>query len=384
MLKVGIIGIGNTGNQIATLAMKRLNIPVIAVNSSEKDLETVPDAVPKQVIGDDNGISQGAGKNRSLAKSYLKKSIMKFIGKDETQNFIMDLDVLFIISSTGGGTGSGTAPLLTSIINSSFVDVKTILVGICPVNSEALSAHVNTLEYFNELYASLPKQTYMLYDNDKLANLPSYQIMEKVNEEVVSDIDVLRCTYNLTTRYDSIDEEDMKRLISFPGRIMVSRIENIKEKDCENKTIEDMLIDNIKKNCHVESQRDKKVIASGVIMNLSDKLTAEFDNHLPKVREFVGEPVHDFNHIYINKERNLPNNVFLILSGLTPINDKIHKIDDRVKEIQEKEREMEENAMNEIAMADLSESVYKNDVKTNRPEGVTNIDLNDIFSKFGA
>ena len=224
----------------------------------------------------------------------------------------------------------------------------------------------------------------MLYDNDKLANLPSYQIMEKVNEEVVSDIDVLRCTYNLTTRYDSIDEEDMKRLISFPGRIMVSRIENIKEKDCENKTIEDMLIDNIKKNCHVESQRDKKVIASGVVMNLSDKLTAEFDNHLPKVREFVGEPVHDFNHIYINKERNLPNNVFLILSGLTPINDKIHKIDDRVKEIQEKEREMEENAMNEIAMADLSESVSKNDVKTNRPEGVTNIDLNDIFSKFGA
>ena len=49
MLKVGIIGIGNTGNQIATLAMKRLNIPVIAVNSSEKDLETVPDAVPNRL-----------------------------------------------------------------------------------------------------------------------------------------------------------------------------------------------------------------------------------------------------------------------------------------------------------------------------------------------
>ena len=254
----------------------------------------------------------------------------------------------------------------------------------CPVNSEALSAHVNTLEYFDEMYKSLPKQTYMLYDNDKLADLPSYQIMEKVNEEVVEDIDVLRCKYNLTTRYDSIDEEDMKRLISFPGRIMVCRLENLKEKDCENVSIEDMLITNIKRNCHVESQRDKKVIASGIITNLSDTLTESFDNHLPKVREFVGEPIHDFNHIYINQERSLPNNVFLILSGLTAVNDKIHKIDDRVKEIQEKEKEMEENAMNEIEIASLSQAVSSNDINLHKSEDAKEIDLNDVFAQFGA
>ena len=384
MLSVGIIGIGNTGNQIAALAMKKLNIPVIAINSSQKDLETVPDGVPRRLIGGDNGISQGAGKNRGLAKSYLKKSIMSFLKEEKVQEFMFSLDVLFVVSSTGGGTGSGTAPLFTGIINSTFSDLKTILVGVCPVNSEALSAHVNTLEYFDEMYKSLPKQTYMLYDNDKLADLPSYQIMEKVNEEVVEDIDVLRCKYNLTTRYDSIDEEDMKRLISFPGRIMVCRLENLKEKDCENVSIEDMLITNIKRNCHVESQRDKKVIASGIITNLSDTLTESFDNHLPKVREFVGEPIHDFNHIYINQERSLPNNVFLILSGLTAVNDKIHKIDDRVKEIQEKEKEMEENAMNEIEIASLSQAVSSNDINLHKSEDAKEIDLNDVFAQFGA
>lgn len=46
MLKVGIVGIGNTGNQIAALGMKELKIPVLAINSSEKDLETVPEGVP--------------------------------------------------------------------------------------------------------------------------------------------------------------------------------------------------------------------------------------------------------------------------------------------------------------------------------------------------
>ena len=68
MLNVGIIGLGNTGNQIASLAFDKLHIPVIAVNSSEKDLETIPNAIPKKLISDAKGQSQGAGKNRQLAK----------------------------------------------------------------------------------------------------------------------------------------------------------------------------------------------------------------------------------------------------------------------------------------------------------------------------
>ena len=55
MLKIGVIGIGNTGNQVAALAKERLNVPVIAINSSEKDLETVPDTIPKKLIKDKDG-----------------------------------------------------------------------------------------------------------------------------------------------------------------------------------------------------------------------------------------------------------------------------------------------------------------------------------------
>ena len=380
MLNVGIIGIGNTGNQVATLAQQELNIPVLAINSSEKDLETVPDSVQKKLIASADGLSQGAGKNRALAKSYLKDSIMEFLSSQDIQTFINSLDVLFIVSSTGGGTGSGTAPLMTNIIQSTFTDVKVILVGVLPVNNEALSAHVNTLEYLNELYSQLSNQTYMLYDNDKLASLPSYQMMEKVNKEIVDDINVIRCTYNMTTKFDSIDEQDMMRLISFPGRIMVARCEKIAEKDLDNKSIEDMLIEVIKKNSHVEAQRDKKLTASGIITNLSATLSESFDNHVPKVREFIGDPIHDFNHIYINEERKLPNNVFLILSGLTPVNDKIHRISDRVEEIQEKQKALEEeNALNEIELGKLSDGVASKDTKSNN---ASQVDLKSIFDKF--
>lgn len=380
MLKVGIIGIGNTGNQVAALAKKELNIPVLAINSSEKDLETISADIPHKLITSSDGLSQGAGKNRALAKSYLKDSIMEFLSSKDIQEFVNNLDVLFIISSTGGGTGSGTAPIMANIIQSTFVDVKTILVGVLPVYNEALSAHVNTLEYLNELYTSLTNQTYMLYDNDKLSDMPSYQMMEKVNSEIVKDINVLSCQFNYTTRFDSIDEQDMMRLISFPGRIVVSRIEDIKEKDCDNTSIEDMIIKNLKKNSHVELQRDKKITASGIITNLSANISETFDNHTPSVREFIGVPIHDFNHIYINEDRKLPNNIFMILSGLTPINDKIQRISDRVDEINEKQKILEdENAMSSINISELSDKISDKDSKQSE---ASQVDLQSIFNKF--
>lgn len=378
MLNVGIIGIGNAGNQVATIANSELSIPVIAINSSEKDLETIDNSIPKALIKDKEGLCHGAGKDRALAKKMLKDSVMELIQDKNIIELIKPLDVVFIVSSTGGGTGSGTAPILANIISETFKDTKTILVGVLPVNSEALSAHVNTLQYLDELYRALPDATYMLYDNDKHAGEPSYQIMENVNEEVVSDIDVIRCNYNYTTKFDSIDDKDMMRLISFSGRIMVSRLEGFQEKDCDNQTIEEMLISNIKRNSHVEAQRDKKVMATGIITNLSKVLTEEFDNHIPKVREFSGTPVHEFNHIYVNEDRKQPNNVFYIMSGLTPVNDKINKISDRVDEIKEKQKILEEeNSLSGVDLQSLSADIADEEASSS-----TQVDLKNIFNKF--
>ena len=379
MLEVGILGLGNTGNQVASLAKERLGIPVIAINSSEKDLETVPNNIPKKLITDKDGLSSGAGKDRKLAKSYLKDSITNLLKDQEIIDMISPLDVVFIVSSTGGGTGSGTAPLLANIIEATFADTKVIMVGVLPVNNEALSAHVNTLEYLNELYKVMENQTYMLYDNDKCAGLPSYKLLEKVNNEIVKDIDVLRCTYNFTTKLDSIDDRDAKRLISFPGRIVVSRVEDFKEKDTDNMSIEDMLIDNIKKNCHVDAQRDKKIMASGIITNLSQTLTEEFDNNIPKVRDFTGDPIHAFNHIYVNDDRKMPNNVYLIMSGLTPVNDKINLISDRIEEIESRQKTLEsEDALSAVGLDALSSKISDN----NKVSDATTVDLKDIFGKF--
>ena len=382
MLNVGVIGLGNTGNQIAALAAEELKIPAMAINSSEKDLETIANKIPKILISDTEGASKGAGKNRALAKSYLKDSILSIISKEDVQTFISDLNVLFLVSSTGGGTGSGTALLMANIISSMFVDTHVIIVGILPVMSEALSAHVNSLEYLNELYGNLENQTYILYDNDSLYNIPSYKMMDTINREVVKDIDVLRCTFNYTTKYDSIDDQDMKRLISFPGRIMVTRLEDLKERDLDKLSIEDLLISKIKNTNHVELQRDRKVTATGIIVNLSEQVFNDFDNHIPSVREFIGDPDHDFNHLVINEDRKMPNNVFLIMSGMSQVNDRIQKISDRIEEIEEKQKiHEEENQLDTLGITELSQKIFSKDAK--KTFDTDKVDLSNIFSKFG-
>ena len=55
MLKIGVIGIGNCGNQVAKKAMEQLNCDVYALNSSMNDLSTLPDTIPQFCLGDEKG-----------------------------------------------------------------------------------------------------------------------------------------------------------------------------------------------------------------------------------------------------------------------------------------------------------------------------------------
>lgn len=376
MLKIGIIGLGNAGSQVAALANEKLGVDVFVINSSEKDLQTIPSKIPNLLIGD----TKGAGKERSVAQRFLKESIMGII-KDPESSKIFNKEVLFIISSTGGGTGSGTSILLSNIIQEVFPNTKIIIVGILPTLKEALSTQLNSIAYMQELYQTLDGATYMLYDNDKLSKLPSTTMMQKINESIVNDIDVIRGTYQMPTRYSSIDEKDMGNIISTHGRIAIASLTDIKEKDIDEVSLEDLLIQQFKTNAHCELQRDKIVHRTGVISNLSDRLNEKFDSHIPTVQEFIGAPVEEFEHIVVNEDRHLDNNIFLIAAGLTQVNDRIRKINDRIEEINELQKQREEESeLNSVDFQAMSGKIERKVVDENSSD---NVDLKSIFGKFG-
>lgn len=376
MLKIGVVGLGNAGSQVAALAHEKLGVEVLVINSSEKDLQTIPSNIPNLLIGD----TKGAGKERAAAQKFLKESIMGII-KDEEASKIFNQEVLFIVSSTGGGTGSGTSILLSNIVEEVYPNTKIIIVGILPTLKEALSTQLNSIAYMQELYQTLDGATYMLYDNDKLSKLPSTTMMQKINESIVNDIDVIRGTYQMPTRYSSIDEKDMGNIISTHGRIAIASLTDIKEKDIDEVSLEELLIQQFKTNAHCELQRDKIVHRTGVISNLSDRLNEKFDSHIPTVQEFIGAPVEEFEHIVVNEDRHLNNNIFLIAAGLTQVNDRIRKINDRIEEINELQKQREEESeLNSVDFQAMAGKIERKVVDENSSE---NVDLKGIFGKFG-
>ena len=378
MLKVGVIGCGNGGNQVTVWSKKLMeDVPVLAINSSENDLNTLPDEIPKKIIGD----GKGSGKNRSESKEFLSKTIMELLSDTEFKNFVKELDIVFIISTTGGGTGSGIALVLTGIIQKAFPKVHVIPVGIMPsLKRDGESTQTNSLEYLSELYNVLgPNTTYMLYDNDKFAKEDSVTMMERVNMSIANDINVLRCNYNLATKYASIDEKDMLNIIRTPGRLFVASLVDVKEKDLDDTTIEEKVITEIKSNAHVELQRDMIVSRSGIIVNLSSQLLSNFNTHMETVQGFVGSPVEEFEHIYVNEDRKLPNNVFYILAGLTKVNDRIRKTNDRIMEIEEARKQKEDELELDSTLIDAVNSTraYQKTVSDK------SFDVKDIFKDFG-
>ena len=81
----------------------------------------------------------------------------------------------------------------------------------------------------------------------------------------------------------------------------------------------------------------------------------------------------------MNDDRKMPNNVYLIMSGLTPVNDKINLISDRIEEIESRQKTLEtDDALSAVGLDALSSKISDN----SKPNDATTVDLKDIFGKF--
>ena len=205
-------------------------------------------------------------------------------------------------------------------------------------------------------------------------------MLPEVNRRIVEDINVLRCFYNKSTQFDSIDEKDALTVIRTPKRLMVASVYDVKEKDLDEMSLEERLMDSIKRGVHAEIQGDKIVNRTGIILNISESVLNTFSIQLPLIRSFLGDPIEEFKHIYVNEDKKLPNNAFLIISGLSPINDRIAKINDRITEIQEAQKRQEDD---DELDDDLINSVNSKRVYSEEKTEIEQVDIQGIFSNFG-
>jgi len=335
--QLALIGVGNCGSQVASLFYKRYPdlADCIYINTSEADLSMVEGNL-KFKLGEDEEI-EGSGKNRAKMKVYLQNEIERILTNETFSSIIEDKKYVFVISSTAGGTGSGASPILLDVLRNCFADVHFILVGVLPQLQASLMEQGNTLEFLNELYQVLGDNcTYMIYDNETTSNKSPTESLEIVNDAIVEDIRILTGIDNYPTPYDSIDEADMESIITTSGRMIISRIKKgITEKALEDSDIGEMIVKSIKSSCHTETDRNKRVVRWGIITYFTEQVNRLYTSDLEKLHEFIGTPVERFNHHAINDKNENLNFLYLIASGLSPINDRVKRITDRVNELKE-------------------------------------------------
>ena len=66
-----------------------------------------------------------------------------------------------------------------------FPEKKFILVEVWPPLRESLAAQQNGIDYLKEVQSNIPNCVYMAFDNNKLCDLPTSEMMKQVNQEIV-------------------------------------------------------------------------------------------------------------------------------------------------------------------------------------------------------
>ena len=329
MLKIAVLGIGNAGGQIANIAGTS-GFNVFCINSSEKDLDVINEDIPVFLLGN----SEGAGKDRRVAKSFVKQYYKDLLKTEDFNQFMGDTDVVFIVSSTGGGTGSGMSVIIADILSKVYQNKIFINVGILPTLNDSIGAQRNTLEYMKEIN-SLGKG-YMLYDNNKYKHLTPSSYMTKVNHEFVDALKYLRGDYSFKTKYGMIDDADMFKLLTVPGMINVSEYVGFMEKDMDDSVRLDSYIPKIMKtNGTCQLDKDRIIKRMGVIVNLTEDLSRYYSSSMEDFKANVGEPLEVFEHYYLKDDESIPNRLCVILSGLSLPDDRIQVIIQRIQEVEE-------------------------------------------------
>lgn len=268
--RIGFIAIGQAGGNIGSRLELR-GYPVLYINTSQEDLDTLGNAKYKHHIK--NG--EGCNKDRLKAKQALIDDYDAISRKIvETLN----TEFIYVIFSAGGGTGSGAGPMQADLLLEDISDglLKTKNVGIItilPGLRELVKTNINAYECFSEL--------------SKIDGLSSIFVLDNnLNEKMVINnqfVNTLTSFLDIPAKHKSergnIDKAEIMETIKAPGMIKICQMP-AKESKTEN------IIKNFDSKMFAESEHD------GIVKYITVSQAGAFDEEI--LEKETGMPVDVF------------------------------------------------------------------------------------------
>lgn len=162
--KIGFVAVGQAGGNIGKL-FEAKGFSVLYLNTSREDLDTLKGV--KYMYHITGG--EGCNKDRNKAKKLVIDDFEN-ISREIYEK--LDVPMIYVIFSSGGGTGSGCGPMLIDLLLDDIAcgtsTVEAVgAVTVIPGENESIKAQINCYECFEELTGIENIASTLIVDNSK-------------------------------------------------------------------------------------------------------------------------------------------------------------------------------------------------------------------------
>lgn len=253
-VNVGVVGVGQCGSKLAEDFYKR-GYSSVVINTAMQDLKPIQMPERQKLFLDYalGGAAKDLDTGAAAAEEYAEE-ILKHL----EDNF-EDNEVLLLVTSGGGGTGSGSAETMVKLMAQ--LDKPLAVVYVLPMSSEDTLAKHNSIQTLSKL-AKMAKEdiinSLMVVDNAKIEHLYPGKSMAEfwrvANNAIVEPLHLFNKLSSTPSEYTSLDPMDFTRIFVGTG-------------DC---ALYGMI--------EVEDYLEEDALAEAVITNMENGLLAsEFD-----------------------------------------------------------------------------------------------------------
>ncbi len=226
--RILVIGAGGAGGNTMSRLMEVgiEGAEVIAINTDAQDL-LYTQAMKKVLIGKELTGGLGAGSIPQIGEEAAKES------ETELKEVLQGADIVFVTCGLGGGTGTGSLPVITSIAQK--LGALTVAIATFPFSMEGLRRRSNAEMGLEKLRKET--DTVIVIPNDKLLeiapNLPlpaAFKVADEILVRAVKGITELITKPGLI----NLDFADVRAIMEGGGVAMIG----MGESDTENRAME--------------------------------------------------------------------------------------------------------------------------------------------------
>ncbi len=272
------MGVGGGGcNAVNNMMDKKIDgVEFIAVNT---DIQSLANSKAQKTIqlGKSTTKGQGAGSYPEIGLSSAEES------KEEIEEALKDVQLLFLTAGMGGGTGTGATPYIAKLARER--DILTIAVVTKPFQYEAeirlrlAEQGISELRKYVDTMIVLPNENLFRIANKETTLKDAFMSSDNVLYLGVRGITDLITTPGLI----NLDFADVRMVIKKMGRAMMG----MGEAEGENraiKAVEEALSNPLLEDVNIKG-------ATGALVNITgspDMTLFEFDEAAKRIREEIG------------------------------------------------------------------------------------------------